>query len=126
MPVLLAVALGGMLGSLSRWGVDEAMPGAAAGAWPWATLTVNLVGAFVVGALLSSGILEGRPPWWRALLVTGVLGGFTTFSALALETGVMLEVGRPAAAAGYLAITVVAGLAAVVFGSRAAARRGSS
>lgn len=123
MPVLLAIAVGGMLGSLARWAVDEAMPATDASQWPWATLTVNLTGAFAIGALLSSGLLEGRPHWWRPMLVTGVLGGFTTFSALALETGVMLDAGRPVAAAGYLAITVAVGLAAVVLGRTVVSRR---
>jgi CrcB protein len=123
MPVLVAIALGGVLGSLARWGVDEAMPATYPGDLPWATLIVNLVGAFAIGALLSSGLLQGRPRWWRPMLVTGVLGGFTTFSAVALETGVMLDAGRPAVAVGYLALTVVAGLAAVRIGSAVAARR---
>lgn len=126
MPVLLAVALGGVLGSLARWGVDEAMPATRPGDWPWATLTVNLVGALAIGALLTSGLLVGRPHWWRPLLVTGVLGGFTTFSALALETGVMLDAGRPLAAIGYLAVTVAGGLAAVVLGRSLGSRRGAT
>lgn len=126
MPVLLAVALGGVLGSLARWGVDEAMPATGPGDWPWATLTVNLVGAFAIGALLTSGLLVSRPHWWRPLLVTGVLGGFTTFSALALETGVMLDAGRPLAAIGYLTVTVAGGLAAVVLGRSLGSRRGAT
>jgi CrcB protein len=123
MPVLLAIAVGGMLGSLARWAVDEAMPVTGPDQWPWATLTVNLAGAFAIGALLSSGRLEGRTPWLRPLVVTGVLGGFTTFSAVALETGVMLDAGRPVAAVGYLGITVTIGLAAVVLGRVLVTRR---
>ena len=126
MPVLLAVALGGVLGSLARWGVDEAMPATGPDDWPWATLTVNLVGALALGALLASGLLLGRPSWWRPLLVTGVLGGFTTFSALALETGVMLDAGRPVAAIGYVVITVVVGLAAVHLGRVLVSRRAAT
>jgi len=126
MPVLLAIAVGGVLGSLARWAVDEAMPATDPSQWPWATLTVNIIGAFAIGALLSSGLLEGRPPWWRPMLVTGVLGGFTTFSALALETGVMLDAGRPVAAVGYLAITVAVGLAAVVLGRAVVTRRSAT
>lgn len=118
MPVLLAIAVGGALGSLARWALEEAIlwPGPDSGTWPWATLTVNVLGALAIGVLLSSRLLEGRPAWWRPMLVTGVLGGFTTFSALALESGLMLEAGRPLQALGYVAVTVVAGLLAVGIG----------
>lgn len=117
-PVLLAIAVGGALGSLVRWALEEAVvwSGPDSGSWPWATLTVNLLGALAIGVLLSSRILEGRPAWWRPMLVTGVLGGFTTFSALALESGLMLEAGEPLLALGYIAVTVVAGLLAVGIG----------
>ena len=115
-PVLLAV--GGALGSLARWALEEAIlwSGPDSGTWPWATLTVNVLGALAIGVLLSSRVLEDRPAWWRPMLVTGVLGGFTTFSALALESGLMLEAGDQLQALGYIAVTVVAGLLAVGIG----------
>ncbi len=118
MPVLLAIALGGALGSLARWGLEEAVvwSGPTSGSWPWATLAVNVLGALAIGMLLASRVLEGRPAWWRPMLVTGVLGGFTTFSALALESGLMLDSGQPLQAFGYVAVTVVAGLLAVRLG----------
>lgn len=117
-PVLLAIAVGGALGSLARWALEEAIhwSGPASGSWPWATLTVNVLGALAIGVLLSSRFLEGRPAWWRPMLVTGVLGGFTTFSALALESGLMLDAGRPLQALAYIAVTVVVGLLAVRLG----------
>ncbi len=117
-PLLLAIALGGAVGSLARWVLEEAVvwSGPTSGSWPWATLMVNVLGALAIGALLSSRLLEGRPEWWRPMLVTGVLGGFTTFSALALESGLMIEAGNTFAALGYIAVTVVAGLLAVGLG----------
>lgn len=117
-PVLLAIAMGGALGSLARWALEEAIlwSGPDSGTWPWATLTVNVLGALAIGVLLSSRLLEDRPAWWRPMLVTGVLGGFTTFSALALESGLMLEAGEQLHALGYIAVTVVAGLLAVGIG----------
>jgi CrcB protein len=126
-PVLLAIALGGALGSLARWGVAEAcvQAGLASGPadWPWATLLVNVIGALAIGAVLSSGMLVGRPRWLGAFLVTGILGGFTTFSALALETVVLLDGGRAGLALGYVALTVIVGLLAVRLGSRLATHR---
>lgn len=125
MPVLLAIALGGALGSLARWGLEEAIawPGPASGSWPWATLAVNVLGALAIGVLLASRLLEGRPAWWRPMLVTGVLGGFTTFSALALESGLMIEAGQALQALGYIAVTVLAGLLAVQIGRLIARER---
>lgn len=127
MPVLLAIALGGALGSLARWGVAEVFvrAGLSSGAvdWPWATLLVNVAGALAIGAVLASGMLVGRPRWLGPFLVTGVLGGFTTFSALALEAGLLLEEGRAIVALSYVAVTVVVGLLAVRLGSRLASHR---
>lgn len=91
--------------------------------WPWATLLVNVIGALAIGAVLSSGMLVGRPRWLGAFLVTGILGGFTTFSALALETVVLLDGGRAGLALGYVALTVIVGLLAVRLGSRLATHR---
>ena len=125
LPVLLVIALGGALGSCARWAVGEAVGHGDPGAWPWATLAVNLVGALAIGVLASPGVLGDRRPWLRPFLITGVLGGFTTFSALALETGVMLDAGHVTAALGYLAITLAAGLAAVRVGNAFVGRRPS-
>src|SRR4051795_5688952 len=81
-----AAALGGVVGALARWGVARALP-SPAGGWPWATLLVNLTGCALIGFLLA--VLLARfptSPWLRPFLVTGVLGGYTTFSTFAVET----------------------------------------
>jgi CrcB protein len=107
------VAVGGALGTLARGLVVEL---AALGGWDaWATLSVNTAGAFLAGYLLA-GALAVR---WRALLVTGFLGGFTTFSALAHELA-----GQPAVlAVGDGAVALGFGLAAVGLGYRWGSRR---
>ncbi len=118
MPYLLA-ALGGGVGALARWGVAEALPGAPGGR-PWATLTVNLLGCLLIGALLA--VLSVRAlggSWARPLLGVGVLGGFTTYSAFALDVVHLVEAGRAVMAAGYLVASVAGGLLAVVAGARA-------
>ena len=135
--VLGAVALGAVLGSLGRWLVGLALPGAGSG-FAWGTLTVNLTGALAMGLLvgwLSDADPEaeedlelealdrrgpanppGGPraePWWvRPFVMTGLLGGWTTYSALALD---VYTLGSPAGIV-YLAITLVAGVAACVLG----------
>ena len=102
------VAVGGVLGSLARYAVTLALWDEWWGA-PLGTLLVNVVGCCAIGALLA--LLDGRPGErrWRALLVTGVLGGFTTFSGFALDTVKLVDEGAWLAAGGYLALTLLAG-----------------
>ncbi|WP_309230061.1 MULTISPECIES: fluoride efflux transporter CrcB [unclassified Blastococcus] len=122
----VAAALGGALGALARWGVAEALPHEPA-AWPWATLLVNLVGCLVLGVLVGRLFTRtANPPWLRPFLGTGVLGGFTTYSAFAVETVQLTEAGRPALAAGYVVLSVAGGVAAAGLGAvagRALTRR---
>ena len=114
----LAASLGGALGALGRWGVTEALPHDAGG-WPRATLLVNLAGCLalglVVGAVLSR---SPSPSWLRPFLATGVLGGFTTFSAFAVETVQLTDTGRPGLAAAYVLASVAGGVAASALGLR--------
>lgn len=118
MPFLLA-ALGGAVGALARWGVTLALP-RTSGDWPWATLVVNLAGCLLLGVLL--GVLEELRPddvRLRALLGTGVLGGFTTFSAFAVEVADLVGAGSVLVAAGYVVASVAGGVLAVGLGLRA-------
>jgi CrcB protein len=118
----LLAALGGALGALARWAVAEALP-RPAGGWPWATLAVNLVGCLLLG-LLIAGLAARRPDDARlpAFLGAGVLGGFTTFSAFAVEAADLLRAGSPWVAVGYVAVSVVGGLIAVSGGLRLGTR----
>ena len=112
----LAAALGGALGALGRWGLAEALP-REAGGWPWATLLVNVTGCLVLGLLIA--LVFARAPgsaWLRPFLGTGVLGGFTTYSAFAVETVQLTDAGRPALAAGYVLASVTGGVAASTLG----------
>jgi CrcB protein len=113
----LWVALGGAIGSVLRWAtvgltLERFGPG-----FPWGTLTVNLVGSFaigVVGGLATSS--AGISPTMRLFIATGILGGFTTFSAFSLDT---LTVGRNSGtplALLYVASSVCLGLAAAAGG----------
>jgi fluoride exporter len=121
------VALGGAAGSIARHGVEQ-MLGTSDGV-PVGTLTVNLVGAFALGVLLEGlatrGSDVGHRRATRLLVGTGFLGGFTTYSALAVETDGLLRDGRVTLAFVYVATTVVVGLLASLAGvlsARAAAR----
>jgi CrcB protein len=116
------IMIGGAVGSLLRYFVQLGML-AWLGTFPIGTLVVNVLGCFAIGAL-NAAFLGPYPirPEYRLAIVTGVLGGFTTFSAFGWETIVLAEEGRPAAAAAYVALSVVLGLAAVWAGSRIAQR----
>jgi CrcB protein len=112
----LAVALGAGLGALGRW-----LTGLLAAEFadlPLGTFLVNVVGAFLIGVLLARWAVLGPPSQWAPFLTTGVLGGFTTFSALAVETVLLWDAGRAGWAAAYVAATATAGLVAVRLGSR--------
>ena len=104
---LLLVALGGAAGSVLRYLVSVLAVSVLGAAFPWGTLAVNILGSAAIGVAAATG-LDGPA---RLLVVTGFLGGFTTFSAFSLETGVLLE--RSAALAVlYVAASVALGLAA--------------
>ena len=121
--LLAVIAVGGAVGALARRGLMLAFGDREPGAWPWATFTENVLGCLVIGIAATVLPME-RGVWWhRPLLITGVLGGFTTFSAYAVETGALLDEGAPAVAGLYLAGTVVAGLVAVRIGRWIADRR---
>ena len=114
---LVAVALGGVIGSLGRYAVGVALPHAA-GEFPWATLTVNVSGAFAMGLLVA--FLVDRPGVHRLarpFLGVGVLGGWTTFSALAVD---VVQLGRADAVSplvAYVAATFLVGTLAVGAGT---------
>jgi fluoride exporter len=122
---LLLVAAGGFAGTLARYGLSQAEP-TRARAWPWGTFLANVIGAFVLGMLLEALARRGPDEGWRQrirlLAGTGFCGAFTTYSALAVETDLLVRDARPALAAEYLAATVLLGLLATVLGLFAAGR----
>ncbi len=83
----LLVALGGATGSVLRYAVGVYAATAFGTAFPWGTLAVNVVGSAAIGLLGGLGVAGDL----RLLLITGVLGGFTTFSAFSLETGLLFQ-----------------------------------
>ena len=120
----LLVALGGAIGSVLRWGTTSwAARFARDAAFPWGTLGVNLAGSCAIGFVLTLAFERSHvPPAARLFLVTGVLGGFTTFSAFSWETLVLMRDGHALAAAGYVASSVVLGLLAALAGAALATR----
>lgn len=112
------MAAGGAIGASLRWAMEGMVVGVL-DARPWATLSVNVLGCLLMGVLVAR-VLAGRVhrPWVRPLLGTGVLGGFTTFSAYAADASVLARDGAPLLAGLYLAGTLAVCLAAVTLGLR--------
>ncbi|PWR16649.1 fluoride efflux transporter CrcB [Micromonospora sicca] len=119
--VLGAIAAGGVLGALARAGIQAAFPHPPTG-FPWATFGINVTGCLLIGALMA--VLGARPahPLVRPFLGVGVLGGFTTFSAYAVDAQRAVAAGAAGTALAYLAATLVGALLAVQVGDAAAAR----
>ncbi len=111
-----AVATGGLIGTELRYGAGLAFP-ETAGAVPWTTLAINVLGSFVLAALTTLWIARPRTAFWlRAGLGPGLLGSFTTFSALALAVDQLVRGGFHAVWLAYLALSLVLGLGAAAAG----------
>lgn len=124
--LLLLVGVGGAAGTFARWAVGETVP--VVGGWPLATLTVNLLGSFVLGYLLERLARPGpetvRARRWRLGLGTGVCGGFTTYSSFAVELDRLVSSGATATALGYAVASLVGGVLAVAAGIALGSVRG--
>ncbi|MEM1315803.1 MAG: fluoride efflux transporter CrcB [Pseudomonadota bacterium] len=115
---VLQVALGGAIGAALRWWLAGAVTRWAGPGFPWGTFAVNVVGALVMG-VAAAVMMERLPGAWgrfAPFLMTGVLGGFTTFSAFSLEALFLIERGRHAAAAAYMGGSVLACVLALWLG----------
>jgi len=126
-PAALAlVAVGGMAGMAARHALTLLLP--SRHGWPIATLSVNLVGAFVLGLLLEAlarrGPDQGTRRRIRLVVGTGFCGAFTTYSALAVDVDLLLRTGQAATAVAYGLTTVIVGFGVCAFGIWIAARRG--
>lgn len=119
---LAAVALGGALGALARYGVNGLIYPVMAGKFPLGTLVVNVLGSVVMGVLYVLVFDKGwLNPEWRNLLMVGFLGAFTTFSAFSLDALALWQNGHLLLAACYVGFSVVLcllGIGAAVYLTR--------
>ena len=119
MSAWLAVALGSALGGVARFAIARLWPTVPTG-WPLATMAVNVIGSFAIGwcaAFFAARVVAGEASeTLRLFWMTGVLGGFTTYSAYALETVTLASTGATVRAAGYVIVTVVLCVAAAAAG----------
>jgi CrcB protein len=114
MEAILYVGAGGFTGSVMRYLIGQYLQGKATGGFPVGTLTVNIIGCFVIGlvyALASKGQVSSD---WKLFLVTGICGGFTTFSAFSNDILVLFKSGNTISGIIYLSVSVIAGILATI------------
>ncbi len=117
MRLILFAAAGGALGAGMRHFINTVFLSWLGPGFPWATLTVNVVGSLLMGILVQALMpFDGGPPALRVFLATGILGGFTTFSAFSLDAWVLYERQQHAALAAYLVVSVLLSIAALILG----------
>ncbi|MFO1069706.1 MAG: fluoride efflux transporter CrcB [Geminicoccaceae bacterium] len=115
----IAVAIGGAIGSVARYGLTIVVSAIAGADFPWATLLINILGSAVIGLFAALGAPDSRfvmAPEWLVFVTAGLCGGFTTFSAFSLQTLMLLREGQAAWALAYVALSVGLCLAGVWLG----------
>ncbi len=113
----LIVFLGAGLGGAARHGINVLVPRLVPGSFPWHTLIINVLGCFIMGVVAEYFALKAElPQAGRLFLTTGVLGGFTTFSAFSLDAALLYERGDVTGAALYVAGSVGLSLAGLFAG----------
>lgn len=118
MNAYLWVGLGGFIGSAARYAVSVGLGAATADRFPWATFVANCLGCLLIGLVAGASARAPVSEPVRLFLVTGILGGFTTFSAFGLESLILLRRGETAFALLYIVGSVAVGIAAVWIGLR--------
>jgi CrcB protein len=111
---LIFIALGGAAGSVARYSVGKMVLHSVGNGFPWGTLAVNVLGSFLIGLCVH---FLPRETEMRLLVVTGFLGGFTTFSAFSIESLNLMR-SQPVYGIAYIGLSVVLSIAAVSFGAK--------
>ena len=117
----LWVAIGGALGSMARYAIGGLIPQKTGASFPWATLIINISGSFLIGIFGALTLAEGKMTsqsrvLMSQLLITGVCGGYTTFSSFSLQTLYLVRDGEWFYAAGNILLSVIVCMIAVWIG----------
>ena len=117
MRLLLLATTGGALGAALRFLVNVGFARALGAGFPWATVFVNVFGSFAMGFVIETLALRyNNSPEMRTFLATGILGGFTTFSAFSLDFAQLMQRGDTGQAMAYALISVIVSIAALYAG----------
>ena len=106
----MAIGIGSFIGGVLRYLISEFVQTRYLTNFPIGTLTVNIIGCFIIGIVFELADKGNLTQEWRLFLATGLLGGFTTFSAFSIETIGMLRDGQFWSAAAYIILSVILGL----------------
>jgi fluoride exporter len=110
MKILMAIGTGSFIGGMLRYLIAEFVQTRYLTSFPIGTLTVNIIGCFIIGIVFGLADKGNLTQEWRLFLATGLLGGFTTFSAFSIETFGMLRDGQFWSASAYIFLSVILGL----------------
>ena len=116
MKIILAVGIGSCLGGILRYFLSQIIQSKFLSTFPFGTLSVNIIGCFLIGLAFGFSERSYFPVEWRLFLVTGLLGGFTTFSSFSNETIALIRDGQSWLALSYVATSVIVGLIATFAG----------
>ncbi len=114
--VVLAIGAGSFIGGVLRYLVSQLMTTKFPAAFPFGTLTVNILGCLLIGLFFGLGERSGISQEWKLFITTGLLGGFTTFSAFSNETVGMLRDGQIVYALLYIGGSIIIGILATLGG----------
>ena len=113
---LLVVGAGSFIGGVGRYLISQCIQTKRVGAFPYGTLTVNVIGCFLIGIVFGISSKGNFNPTWQLFLTTGILGGFTTFSAFSMETVNLMRTGQAGSAMVYVTLSLVVGVFATFVG----------
>ena len=116
MKTILVIGIGSFIGGISRYLLTQLIQSKFLSTFPFGTLSVNIIGCFIIGIVFGLSERGSLSMEWRIFLATGVAGGFTTFSSFSNETISMLRDGQYWLAFGYIASSVIIGLMATFAG----------
>ncbi|MEU0497521.1 fluoride efflux transporter CrcB [Mycobacterium sp. NPDC006124] len=114
--IVALTLLAGAAGAVARFVLDSAVKRRWRTTFPWATVTINLTGSFVLGLLAGLVIFDGQPTAWQTVLGTGFCGGYTTFSTASFETVRLVQQGRRGVALANALGSLVGSVAACAAG----------
>ena len=116
MRIVLLIGSGGFIGSVLRYLSAQYIEKKHLSAYPFGTFAVNITGCFLIGILLALSHKNAMDQDWKMFLITGLCGGFTTFSAFSSETVELMHQGNSLLAFSYVALSIILGLLATVSG----------
>jgi fluoride exporter len=117
MKLAIWVGIGSFIGGISRYLLSTLIEERTTHRFPFGTFTVNLIGCFLIGCLFGLSEKWALELQWRLFLVTGILGGFTTFSAFSVETQYLIKSGHPGMAILYVCGSIILGIGLTFLGA---------